>query len=48
MKDFTADIEQVKGDLLAIEREIEVIKARLQEMEKHKETLIYFLETIEL
>jgi hypothetical protein len=46
-KDFTEDIEQVKEDLLKIEREIEIMKARLDEKQKHKETLEYFLETID-
>ena len=46
-KDFTADIEQVKEDLLALEREMEVMKAKLDEKQKHKETLQYFLDTID-
>jgi hypothetical protein len=46
-KDFTSDIEQVKEDLLEIEREIEIIKVKLEEKQKHKETLQYFLDTID-
>ena len=46
-KDFTADIEQVKEDLSNIEREMEVMKAKLDEKQKHKETLLYFLDTID-
>ena len=46
-KDFTADIEQVKEDLLALEREMEVMKAKLDEKQKHKVTLQYFLDTID-
>ena len=46
-KDFTADIEQVKEDLLALEREMEIMKAKLDEKQKHKETLQYFLEAID-
>jgi hypothetical protein len=46
-KDFTADIEQVKEDLVTIDKEIEVIKAKLEEKLKHKATLEYFLDTID-
>jgi hypothetical protein len=46
-KDFTADIEQVKQDLQQIETSILIAKARLEEMQRHKETLDYFLETID-
>lgn len=46
-KDFTADIKQVKEDLLIIEREIDIIKVTLEEKIKHKSTLEYFLETID-
>ncbi len=46
-KDFTADIEQVRLDLLEIEKQIEIIKVRLEEKQKHKDTLQYFLETID-
>jgi hypothetical protein len=46
-KDFTSDIEQVKEDLLALEREMEIMKAKLDEKQKHKETLQYFLDTID-
>jgi len=46
-KDFTADIKQVKEDLLAIEREMEVMMAKLDEKQKHKEILQYFLDTID-
>ena len=46
-KDFSVDIEQVRKDLRNIETDILIAKARLEEMQKHKETLIYFLETID-
>lgn len=46
-KDFTTHIEQVKEDLLAMDREIEIMKAKLFEKEKHKETLEYFLDVID-
>jgi len=46
-KDFTADIEQVREDLSNIERDIQVLKATLDEKQKHKETLQYFLDTID-
>ena len=36
-----------KEDLLAIEREMEIMKAKLDEKQKHKETLEYFLDTID-
>ena len=46
-KDFSTDIEQVREDLQKVETNILIAKARLEEMQKHKETLIYFLETID-
>ncbi len=45
-KDFSIDIEQVREDLQKLETNILIAKARLEEMQKHKDTLLYFLETI--
>lgn len=46
-KDFTSDIEEVKSDLSELEKRIAVNESSLVEMKKHKETLEYFLETID-
>lgn len=44
--DFTREIEQIKEDLQKIETDILVCEAKISEMKKHKETLMFFLETI--
>jgi hypothetical protein len=46
-KDFTTDIQQVKDDLQQLETDMLVLNTKLYEMQKHKETLIYFLDVID-
>ena len=45
--DFKGTKGNFKEDLLALEREMEIMKAKLDEKQKHKETLQYFLDTID-
>lgn len=45
-KDFTVDIEQVKEDLAKVELSLTISKVRIEELQRHKETLEYFLEVI--
>jgi len=46
-KDFTNDILCVQQEISKIETDILILKAKLEEKIKHKDTLEYFLRTIE-
>ena len=45
-KDYTSYIEQFKEDLQKLETDILIIKVKLEEMQKHKESIICFLDAL--